>query len=354
MTQEPGSRRRLLGQVALTLGVILLMVWLAGLLEFGKIPPGTATPKAPPPPGKTMTVTEQSLPRSLTVPARVISQSLTQVAAQVPGRVQEIYVQVGDRVKKGQPLLRLQAAEYEARVSQTRAAVAQTQAQLTQVTADYERYRRLFREGAVSPREFEAMEARFRAAQAALSQAQAQEREAAVLKGYTVLTAPVSGVVAARPAAVGDLAHPGQPLLILYDPADLQLEAEVSEDQRRLLAPGMEVEVTVPAVCYEGRLPLAEIFPISQGESRTFTVRTARLTATGLTPGMYARLRLPLPEARGVVVPRGALKRVGQLTLVEVLTDAGPVSRPVTPGAEVGEQVEILSGLTPGEQIIVP
>ncbi|MEJ5330345.1 MAG: efflux RND transporter periplasmic adaptor subunit [Desulfobaccales bacterium] len=354
MTQEPGSRRRLLGQVALTVGVILVMVWLAGLLEFGKIPPGTATPTAPPPPGKVLTVTEQPLPRALTLPGRVISQSLAQVAAQVPGRVQQIYVQVGDRVKKGEPLLRLQAAEYEARVSQARAAVAQAQAQLTQVQADYERYRRLFREGAVSPREFEAMEARFRAARAALSQAQGQEREAAVLKGYTILTAPLIGVVAARPAAVGDLAQPGQPLLTLYDPADVQLEADVSEDQRSLLAPGMEVEVAVPAVSYEGRLPLAEIFPISQGESRTFTVRTARLTAPGLTPGMYARLRFPLPEARVVAIPRAALKRVGQLTLVDVLTEAGPVSRPVQPGAAVGELVEILSGLQPGEKIIVP
>ncbi len=354
MTQEPGSRRRLFGQAALTVAVVLVMAWLAGLLEFGRIAPGTARPPAPPPPGRVLTVKEQPLPRALAVPGRVISQSLTRVAAQVPGRVEQISVQVGDRVKAGQPLVRLRAAEYEARVSQARAAAAQAQAELTRVTADYERYRRLLREGAVSPREFEAMEARFRAARAALSQAQAQEREAAVFRGYTLLTAPVAGVVAARPAAVGDLAQPGLPLLTLYDPAELQVEADVSEDQRRLLAPGTQVEVAVPAVGYEGRLPLAEVFPLSQSDSRTFTVRTARLAAEGLTPGMYAHLRLPLPEARVVAVPRAALKRVGQLTLVEVATDAGPVPRPVQPGAEVGELVEILSGLRPGEQIIVP
>jgi RND family efflux transporter MFP subunit len=353
MTREPASRTRILAHLALTAAVILVMVWLAGLLEFGKIAPGTAPP-APPPPGKLLTVTEHPWPRALTVPARVISQSLTQVAAQVPGRVRHIHVQVGQRVRQGEPLLSLQAPEYEARVRQARGGVVQARAHLSQVQADYERYRRLVREGAVSPREFEAMEARLQAAQGALSQAQAQEREAAVLQGYTVLTAPITGVVAARPVAVGDLAQPGRPLLTLYDPAEVQVEADVSEDQRRLLTPGVEVEVSAPAAGFEARVPLAEIFPLSQDDSRTFTVRTGRVRAPGLTPGMYAHLRLPLPEARVVAIPRAAVRRVGQLTFVTVLTAAGPASRPIQPGAEAGELVEILAGLKPGEQVLLP
>ena len=220
----------------------------------------------------------------------MISKSLAQVSSQVSGRVAKIWVEAGSRVKSGDPLVTLSAAEFKARVDQAQAAGAQARAQLTQVAADYQRYQFLFKEGAVSPQEFDAMKARYQSAKAALAQSQAVVNEAATLKGYTVVRAPAAGVVAERKVAVGDLAQPGQALASLYDPDLLQVEGEVNDSYREQVKIGEIAQVSVPAVKFEASLPIAEIFPISAPGSRTFKVRTGMLKNPALMPGMFARL----------------------------------------------------------------
>jgi RND family efflux transporter MFP subunit len=263
-------------------------------------------------------------------------------------------VEAGSRVQRGDPLVALSAAEFQARVHQAQAGVAQAAAHLAQVKADYKRYQRLFKEGAVSPREFEAMATRHRAAQASLAQAQAQVQEAATIEQYTRIVAPRDGVVAERRAAVGDLAQPGQSLLTLYDPRDLQVEGEVNDEYRSRLSLGLQVGLEVPALKYTGTVAVAEIFPISMSQSRTFTVRTERLAIPGLIPGMFARLTIPVGKTRGLLIPQAAVRRIGQLTTVEVMAEDHPRSRLVQLGRKLGGMVEILAGLKPGDRILVP
>ena len=184
------DKKKIIGLSALVVGGILFMAWLAGLLHFGKIAPGLTPITGPAPQGRVLVVQETEIPRELEVLGAVISQSLAQVSAQVPGRVMKIWVEAGSRVKSGDPLVSLSAAEFKARVDQAQAAGAQARAQLTQVAADYQRYQFLFKEGAVSPQEFDAMRARYLSAQAALAQSQAMVSEAATMKGYTVVRAP--------------------------------------------------------------------------------------------------------------------------------------------------------------------
>jgi len=346
--------KRAWGLIILVLASLVFMLWLADLLHFDKIPPGTVPLKAEPGKGREFVVQEQTFPQELPVMAQVMSQSLTQVSAQVPGRVTRLFVEAGRRVRQGAPLVALSAAEYQAKVSQAKAGAAQAAAHLTQITADYQRYQRLLKEGAVSPREFEAMEARYRAAQAQVAQARAQVQEAATLENYTMVKAPRDGVVAERRAAVGDLAQPGLPLLTLYDPKDLQVEGEVNDEFRSRLTPGLKVGLAIPAAGYSGTAALAEIFPISTSQSRTFRVRTERLAVPGLMPGMFARLSIPLGEAKGLLIPKAAVRQVGQLTMVEVPAEGRAESRLVQVGREVGDMVEVLAGLQPGDKVILP
>jgi RND family efflux transporter MFP subunit len=348
------SKKRWLGLILLISGSLLFMLWLADLLHFGKIAPGTAPLKAEPLKGRELVIREEEFPRELSVLAQVMAKSLAQVSSQVPGRVVRLYVEAGSRVKQGDPLAALSAREFKARVRQAQAGAAQAQAQLTQVKADYQRYQRLLKEGAVSPREFEALAARFKAAQAQVAQAQAQVQEAATLEEYTVVKAPTDGVVAERRAAVGNWAQPGQPLVILYDPRDLQVEGEVNDEYRSLLAPGLAVRLAVPAAGYEGEAALAEIFPISESLSRTFKVRTEKLAVPGLIPGMFARLTIPLGKTQGILIPVAAVRRVGQLTMVETVVEGRPSTRMVQLGRQVGDRVEVLAGLKPGERIVLP
>lgn len=368
MPEEKKSKQRLLALAALVAVSLLFMLWLAGLLTFGKIAPGTVAREAPPPAGKVFTVQEVQIPQELTIVAQVMSKTLTQVSAQVSGRVNEIWVEAGDRVKAGDPLISLRGPEYHARVAQAQAGAAQAQANLTQVSADYERYRRLLKEGAVSPREFEAMEAKHRSAQAALAQARAQVQEAAAFRNYTLLTAPLTGVVAERRIAAGDLATPGQPLVTLYDPRELQVEGEVNDNYREHVKPRLPVRLEVPAADWQGKSTITEVFPISAPGSRTFKVRTGFLRVSGnqqggasaplqqpaFVPGMFARLYIELGKTQGLLIPKHAVQEIGQLTMVEVLTEGRPSRRQVKLGRQIGEQVEVLAGVQAGEQVILP
>ena len=346
--------KRVWGLAALVLGALIFMLWLADLLHFDKIAPGTVPPQAEAGKGREYVVREQTIPQELPVMAQVMSRTLTQISSQVPGRVTKLHVEAGSRVRQGAPLVALSAEEFQARLRQAHAGVSQATAHLKQVSADHRRYQRLLKEGAVSPREFEAMEARYRTAQASLAQAQAQVQEAATLEHYTVVRAPRDGVVAQRRAAVGDLAQPGQPLLTLYNPQDLQVEGEVNDEYRSHLTPGMQVGLTIPAIHYSGNVALTEIFPISTTPSRTFKVRTERLAIPSLIPGLFARLSIPLGESRGLLIPQVAVRRVGQLTMVEVMKKGRPSSRLVQLGKEVADHVEVLAGLQAGEHILIP
>jgi membrane fusion protein (multidrug efflux system) len=334
------DKKKIIGLSALVVGGILFMAWLAGLLHFGKIAPGLTPITGPPPKGRVLVVQETEIPRQLEVMGAVISPSLAQVSSQVPGRVAKIWVEAGSRVKAGDPLVSLSAAEFQARLSQA-------QAQLNQVAADYKRYQFLLKEGAASPQEFGAVEARYKSAQAMVA-------EAATMKGYTVVKAPAAGVVAERKTAVGDVAQPGQALVTLYDPARLQIEGEVNDNYRDQVKIGETAQVSVPAVKFEAGLTIAEIFPISAPGSRTFKVRSAKLQNPALVPGMFARLMLPLGSSRGILIPQAAVATVGQLTMVKVAADKTAQLRQVKLGQQIGSQVEVLAGVKAGDRIMVP
>ena len=332
--------KKIFGLSALVVGGILFMAWLAGLLHFGKIAPGLTPLAGPPPRGRVLIVQETEIPRELEVLGAVVSKSLAQVSSQVPGRVAKIWVEAGTKVKPGDPLVTLSAGEFQARLDQA-------QAQLQQAAADFKRYQFLFKEGAVSPQEFGAMEARYKTALAVVN-------EAATLKGYTVVRAPAAAVVAERKVAVGDLAQPGQALASLYNPDLLQVESEVNDNYRDQVKIGETALVTVPAVKFEANLAIAEIFPISAAGSRTFKVRTAMLQNPALMPGMFARLALPLGSTRGILIPQAAVKTVGQLTMVRVARDETSELRQVKLGRTINDQVEVLAGLQPGDRIVLP
>ncbi len=71
-------------------------------------------------------------------------------------------------------------------------------------------------------------------------------------------------------------------------------------------------------------------------------------------PGMFARLSLPLGASRGILIPKAAVKTVGQLTMVKVAVEKTAQLRQVKLGPEVGEKVEVLAGLKAGDRIILP
>jgi HlyD family secretion protein len=96
---------------------------------------------------------------------------------------------------------------------------------------------------------------------------------------------------------------------------------------------------------------LIEIVPSADSSSRTITARVTIPQTEGLFPGLFGRVLIPVGERQRIAIPETAILRVGQLAMVDV-EEAGTLRRrSVQVGRQLGDQVEILSGLVAGEKV---
>ena len=175
---------------------------------------------------------------------------------------------------------------------------------------------------------------------------------------HTRIAASGTGLVADRFVDPGDLAAPGKALLIVYDPTDLDLHADVPEALAPAVPVGTEVAVRIDAAGVTARGTVREVVPQARQVSRSVLVKVTLPTAVfgnRLLPGMYGRIEVPVGTADRLWLPRAAVRQVGQLDLVEVANADGTLSRRfVRVGAVVGEKVEVLSGLASGDRVALP
>jgi membrane fusion protein, multidrug efflux system len=326
----------------------------------------------------------------------VRSKTQTLIASKVQGYVREVRIREGDIVEPGGVLVLVDDRELVSRSERAQAALAESrmardevvelreeaEAALRSAEADHRyaeatatRYRQLLDKELISVHEYEGTDARRKSAAAAVGQAKARilgltarERQArqrieqaraeldsaTIALGDTRIAAPATGVVVERRVEPGNLAVPGQTLLTLDDPRHYRLEAEVGESAIGRVHPGQSAPVVVDAIgrTLEGRV--AEMIPTADPASRSMTVKLDLPPVAGLRSGMFGRARFVAGERNALLVPAGALVERGQLTGVYVV-DAQSVARLrlVTAGQRRGDRVEILSGLNPGEGVVI-
>lgn len=170
------------------------------------------------------------------------------------------------------------------------------------------------------------------------------------------LRAPASGVVVEKNVVDGDRIMPGMTLYRIADLSTVWVEADVFEKDLALVSEGRRATVTFeafPGRTFDARV--SYVYPTVSMESRTGRIRLELPNRDGLLkPGMYARIRLDAPAlAPTPVVPRSAVLNTGARTLVFVRSADGTlVPREVTPGRTVGQEMQILAGLEPGERVV--
>ncbi len=351
------SRRalRIWGGVGATVAAILLLLWMAGLITPGKIRPGTAplaSDETVPGPAAAVRVDEVPVIRESvgTVGPRVAAE----VASKVMANILVVAVGAGSNVRKGQLLIRLDGRDLEARRREAEAAVRAARADLNRAAADYKRFSDLVTRGSVTQKEYEDVSARYAMAQAHVQAAEQAVVQARVALGDVEITAPMDGVVTEKLVDAGDLATPGKPLLMLHDPEQLRLEAAVAEELAPRLAIGTPVTVHVDAVDKTFATQIDEIVPRADPVTRTIAVRAALPAGEGLKSGMFGRLMFAAGSVRILSIPQRAVRQIGQLDSVQVVTPHGLRSRQVQTGVVRDGQLEILAGLEPGEMVFLP
>ncbi len=280
----------------------------------------------------------------------------TVISPLITASIESISVRSGDEVRQGDVLVRLDARELKARVDQARQSVVAAEAVLTRAEKEFNRVQRISKAdpGAVSKAEQDRTQAALSTAQADLLRVRRQEDEVRTALSYGTLTAPISGRVVERYADPGDTARQGEPLLRIYDPVNLRLEANVRESVASTLSKGQRLAARIDALGKELEAVVDEIVPSADPGSRSFLVKSILTSTTGLYPGMFGRLLIPLGRTEKIYIPLEAVTHVGQLDFVIVRTNQGPVRRYVRLGARKDEdQAEVISGLAPGEEILI-
>ena len=288
----------------------------------------------------------------------------TVVAAQVAGAITALEVQAGDTVQAGQVLARIDARSAEQTASASDAQLRQAQALLEVATKDLQRQQQLYQKQYISQAALERAESQFKAAQAQAAALQAQAGAARTQSGLHVLRAPYAGVVAALPVSQGDMALPGRALMTIYEPGALRVTAAVPQTawispvDRNVQARGVRVEF--PGLPEARRwLDANEVQLLPTVDAATHTVQLRIPLPAGLdgvAPGMFARVWLP-PAGDAAVgtrlyVPRAAVVRRAEMSGVYVVDEHGvPQLRYVRLGPGVGDEVELLSGVSAGERV---
>jgi membrane fusion protein, multidrug efflux system len=331
------------------------------------------------PAGQTVAVVLEAWPDSYEAVGTVRARTSSVISSKVMGYVRAVAVQAGDRVAEGQTVVTIEVRDLDAAGRQASAAVdearaaapeadhgaASAKANLELARVTFSRIEGLFQKKSVSNQELDEAAARLKAAQAAhemaaarrvqidsrIAQAEQARQAAEVMRAYAEIRAPFAGVVTARSADPGVLATPGAPLLTIERAGAYRLEAAVGES--RAMRIGQAVEVTLDGVekTISGRV--AEIVPAVDAASRAYTVKIDLPAIAELRSGLFGRARFTLGTRQVLAVPAGAVSRQGQLQSVSVVENGAARVRLVTAGQERSGRVEVLSGLSAGEQVEV-
>jgi len=314
------------------------------------------------------TVKTATVPELLEVVGTVRSRTSAVVSTRIPGSISILRVREGDRVRRGQVLAQLDAQENQATAAVATAGIDEARRGLEEAVsrkkltdATFDRYQNLFKEQAISRQEFDVKQTEKELAAGAVARAEAKLKQAqegakasTTMSDFTRIVAPISGIVASRQADLGATVFPGQPLLTIEDDGNYQLELALPENIAAKVKPGTAVQVILDAVAGHFTANIAEIVPTADPASRTFVAKIF-LKQKGLKSGMFGRGTLSLSSsAVGITTPKQAVIEHGALTSVwTVDKEKSARMRIVKTGKPVGERIEILSGLSNGDQVII-
>jgi RND family efflux transporter MFP subunit len=232
--------------------------------------------------------------------------------------------------------------------------VASAEATQTQLVADEKRYAELLKTSAISRQQYEKAAVALQTAQADLNRAQEAVKETQAMLDWATIRSPMDGTVIDKKVDVGDMVTPGQMLVTLLDPKRMQLVASVRESLTRQLQVGQNIGVQVEGLQKQCTGTVSEIVPEAQSASRSFQVKVTGPCPPGMYSGMFGRILVPLGEESILVIPRQAVQQVGQLELVTVVDHGQTRQRAIRTGRTLEADVEVLSGLSEGEQVLVP
>ncbi|MGH7843636.1 MAG: efflux RND transporter periplasmic adaptor subunit [Candidatus Binatia bacterium] len=381
--------------------VLLLLLACAmvavGLTACGGDPPATALPES-------ATALRQvrlapaaqiSVARTVSATGTLAAEDLVVLGAKVVGRLSEISVDLGSRVRKGQAIARIDPEDYRLRVNQAKAAlqqarvrlglppegtsdsinpeeaalVRQAAALLQEARLTHDRMMELWERKFIARAELDAAISQFAVAEGRYQDAleEVRQRQGMLFQrrseleiarqqlADTVIVSPMDGAVSERQASVGQYLAAGTPVVTLVRMDPLRLRLAVPEREAGLVRIGQTVELTVEGDPDKYRGRVARLSPAISEDNRTLLIEAEVPNANGaLRPGSFAKGDIIVEAGQQiVVVPRNSIVTFAGIEKILTVAQGKAVEKRVRTGRRIGEQVEIVEGVSVGERVVV-
>ncbi|HEY1936850.1 MAG TPA: efflux RND transporter periplasmic adaptor subunit [Candidatus Angelobacter sp.] len=278
------------------------------------------------------------------------------------GYVKKWYADIGAHVKKGQLLAVIETPEVDQQLAQSRSNLATAQANLKLAEITKNRFQGLLTTHAVAQQDADNALGTYNANKAIVEADQANVRQLETLQSFEKIYAPFDGIITARNTDIGMLINSGNSgnvksdLFHISQPGKLRVFVNVPEQYSKAATPGLTAQLTLaefPGKQFPGKL--VRTSEAINFASRTLTAEIEVNNPTGeLLTGSYAEVHLKVPgQTASYLVPVSTLIFRSQGLQLAVVKEGGVVLRPVTPGRDFGEQIEIVAGLKGDESLIV-
>ncbi len=353
-----------------------------------------------------------NLSETLSLTGTLMAAQDVKITSKIPGRVEKVPVEEGTPVKRGDVLIELEQKELALAVAQAEAAVAAAQAGLAKVLAGtrkekidqaraalaqakanadickitFERMRKLLKDKTISKTKYDEAKAHYDSALAQYKSAQAQlemaktgatredieiartqvgQARAALatarrqLQNATI-TSPIDGIIAHKNVEPGEVVSPpvmpGKALLDIVDMSRLKTTIKISETRVKIIRLGQEAIISLdgfPGESFPGKISM--ISPVVDANSRTFKAEVLIPNPDNrLKPGMFARVQLVLTKRTDVLkIPVKAITEGKEGKVVFLAVNGTAKAQTVTLGISDEFDTEVISGLNPGDQVII-
>lgn len=335
--------------------LVLIGVVLGGLgfVKFRQVETAIAQGASfQPPPTAVTTVTAQRepWPATLTLIGTAAAIQGVTVSADLPGTVDKIHFESGQAVHEGDVLVELDTR-------QERAQLANIEAQRDLANINYGRAQQLVKEGVIARSEYDTATAQQKA-----TEAQVGDIKAAIAR--KTIRAPFSGVLGIRQISLGQYLAAGQAIVSLQSVNPIYVNFGVPQQDTSKMALGRSLRVTrddLPGVAFGGRITALD--SVVNEQTRNLQVQATLANPGGkLRPGMFVQVELPVGNAREVVpLPASAINYapygdsvfvVGDLKDAKGNSYRGVRQQVVKIDGSRGDQVAVISGLNPGEEVV--
>jgi len=311
---------------------------------------------------KTTVVKMREAGQTVALPGSLQGYAQSPIYARVPGYVKRWHKDIGSRVRKGEVLAELETPETEEQLSQAVATRQQAAASLELAKSTEARWIALRAKDAVSQQEVDEKRSNSTQAMANLAAAEANMQRLKQLSNFKSLLSPTDGVITRRNVDTGDLVDAGaggglaRALFVVTQTHPLRLFVNVPQTYAQQIKNGQTVTVSQAELRgqkFEGQLArtAASIDPVT----RSMQVEISLPNKDGtLLPGAFVQVDLPLQSKATLTVPNNALIiRAGGVRVAVVDADKRVKLQTITLGRNLGEQVEVMSGLKDGARLVL-